>query len=94
MNMHKPIIDLVEFYANELKNEAVLNIIRSQKIENEVQASGVLEFCEEMFDLAIKYESENRQVLGGPAKVYDVEKVYSVLNDLVSEQGFDYLIED
>ncbi len=94
MNIHEPIVDLVNFYAQELNDEVAKKVVGLGKIENETEAVCVLKFCDKMFDLAIKYEAEKKDVLGVPAKVYDAEKAYSILSDLVSEQGFDHLIED
>jgi hypothetical protein len=94
MNIHKPIVDLVNFYAQELNDETATKVVGLGEIENESEAVFLLGFCEKMFELSIKYEAEGKSVLGMPAKVYDAEKAYSILSDLVSEQGFDHLIEN
>lgn len=94
LKIHKPIIEIINFYASELNDQLIKVIIESQEIKSETEAIHVLEFCNKMFDLAINYEKENKLVLGEPAKVYDAEKTYSVLNDFVADQGFDHLIED
>lgn len=94
MNFHQPILDLANFYATELNDSEVLEALTKNTINSESSAKHILSFCDEMFDLAVKYEQERVMVLGSEAKAYDVEKVYSVLNDWVSEQGYDYLIED
>ncbi len=94
MNFHQPIKNIANFYADKLQDRTIPTLLDKQILENESEAKHILEFCEKMFDLAIDFEKQGEMVLGEPAIVYDVEKVYSVLNDFVSEQGYDYLIED
>ncbi len=87
MNFHQPILDPANFYASELNDTETLEVLAKNTISSESSAKHILSFCEEMFDLAVKYENEKVMVLGSEAKVYDVEKVYSVFNDWVSEQA-------
>jgi len=94
MNFHQPIKNIANFYAGKLQDSTIPKLLDKQTLESESEAKHVLEFCEKMFDLAVNFEKQGEKVLGEPAIVYDVEKVYSVLNDFVSEQGYDYLIED
>ncbi len=94
INIHNPVKELIQFYAEELGDKTIIKVLEAGHITNESEANCILNFCDSMFDLAVKYESENKSVLGEPAKIYDVEKAYSVLNDIVSEEGFDYLIKD
>lgn len=87
-------LDLIRFYAAELADPRTPDIVSRMKIASESEASHVLAFCEGMFDLAMKFQKEGRAGPGGPVVVYDAEKLHSLLNDLVSEQGFDHLIAD
>ncbi|WP_020405082.1 hypothetical protein [Hahella ganghwensis] len=94
MNIHEPIKNLITCYAGKLGDGQMLRIMEKLSLDSEPEAQHVLEFCEKMFDLALEMEERKEVILGEPAQAYDAEKAYSVLNDFVSDQGFDYLIED
>lgn len=87
-------LDLIRFYAAELADPRTADIVSGMKIASDEEARQVLEFCERMFDLSMQFEKEGRVAPGGPVKVYDAEKLHALLNDFVSEQGFDHLIAD
>lgn len=94
MDFHQPIKKIANFYADKLHDKTIPKLLDKQTLESESEAKHILEFCEKMFDLAMSFEKQEEMVLGEPAIVYDVEQVYSVFNDFVSEQGYDHLIED
>jgi len=94
VNIHQPIKELVYFYSARLGDQRTPRIVDAQRVDTEDDAKHVLSFCEKMFELSMRLEYEKVIVCGRPAKTYDVEKVYSILSDLVSASGFDYLIED
>jgi len=94
MRIHQPIKDLVHFYAERLDDQLTPRIVDAESITTEEDARHVLDFCENMFELAMRLEHERVLFSGQPVKAYDAEKAHSVLSDLVSESGFEYLIED
>jgi hypothetical protein len=53
-----------------------------------------LGLSERMVDTAVQLRERREEARGEPVGVHDVEKTYLMLRDLISDSGFDHLIED
>jgi hypothetical protein len=93
MSLHGPILEIARFYARHLEDADALRIVDAGVVRDEAEARHLLEFCENMVDTAVRLREERELVHGEPVNMYDVEKTYLTLHDVISGGGFDHLIE-
>lgn len=94
MTLHEPVKKLAKFYAGRLGDLRAAGIVDAGVVQDEEEARHLLEFCDRMFDLAMKLHEDRELVFNEPVQLYDVEKSCIVLHSLVSSSGFDHLIEE
>lgn len=87
------IIDIIGAYADKLHLDNVKAIITRNTIESDQEALLLVDFSEQMIDLASKYQLDGHNILGSPAMVYDAEKSYLALHEFISSQGYEKYID-
>ncbi|MET1257593.1 hypothetical protein [Aliikangiella maris] len=91
-NIHQPIKDIMSYYASNLENKSVLEILEKQSIDSEQEAKEVIAFLNLMSDKIAEDSKDNIVVLQQPIHTTDAEKICDVIEDYIEELGYEHLI--
>jgi len=90
-NIHQPIIEIMAYYAKELDNKKVQEILQKESIDTELEAKEILNFLDSMCEQVAVDSKSNIVVLRQPIHTTDAEKVCDVMEDFIEELGYGHL---
>ncbi|OZG70001.1 hypothetical protein BTA51_28140 [Hahella sp. CCB-MM4] len=93
-NMDEYIKKYVNHYAEIVGSQNISSIISKGAVSSEDEARELISFIDTMCRQSQSDEAAGKTVLGYPAKTYDAEKAAMILEELIEDCGFDYLIDD
>ena len=82
------VMAIAERFGARLNRADVVDVVKRGRIGTREEAKAILEFSEAMHDLAVAEKGTE------PEALYDVEKVYTILDDFVEDEGYGDLIPE
>lgn len=84
---------LLDHYANELDDKAMIDILKKDAINSEDEAKSVVTFLDNFCDRVREDAESGVVVLNQIVHIADAEKVCEVMNHYVASAGYEYLLE-
>lgn len=86
--LHKPILDIMTYYAEKFESKEVMGILKKMSVDDEVEAKAMVKFLGDLCDAVAEDSEAGVVVLNQPIHTVDAEKVCDVMYDYLDGLGY------